>query len=107
MDAREELATTIRPVLADYGAMGTVPPEHPLGLPSWGDRLSAHESDCPESIADAILAAGYRKMPDREAVIRALAEADEQSDIEGSWKTMEYMYSPSADAILALMEGNK
>ena len=60
-----------------------------------------------DQLAFDILAAGYRKMPDREAVIRALAEADEQSDIEGSWKTMEYMYSPSADAILALMEGNK
>ena len=105
MGAREELATTIRPVLADYGAMGTVPPEHPLGLPSWGDRLSAHESDCPESIADAILAAGYRKMPDREAAIAsALAATSKHAHFPIDYQVG---FDHGVAAILALMEGNK
>ena len=107
MDAREELIGNTK----DH-ALTTAVQSVLWNASNYPRRVQPYilgESVAPLSgkVAAAILAAGYRKMPDREAVIRALAEADEQSDIEGSWKTMEYMYSPSADAILALMEGNK
>lgn len=73
MSTRDEMAATIRPVLGDYGAMGTVPPERPLGLPGWGDRLWADESDCPEAIADALIVEGWRKKPSLSDVLAVLA----------------------------------
>lgn len=114
MTARDELAATVRPVLADYGAWGTVPPEHPLGLPSWGDRLWADESDCPESVADALIAAGWRKMPSREALARwAHVRFNEFGfgSPQQVWDEMEahekVEWYREADAILALMDGNE
>ena len=95
MSARDELAATVRPVLADYGAMGTVPPEHPLGLPDWGDRLWAEQSDCPESIADALLAEGWRKMPSAEQIAEVIGKY-----CSGGLTLV------AADAILALMDGD-
>ena len=95
MTAREELAKTIRLGLHEYGATGTIPSSAPRGVPYWGDRLWLEESDCPEGIADALIAEGWRKMPSRKAVEQALANSwDDATEYEGA-----------VDAILALMEG--
>jgi hypothetical protein len=59
-----------------------------------------------ERAADVVWAAGWRKMPSRDLIIREMAEIDEQTVDEASWKAMEYMYGPHADAILALVDGD-
>jgi hypothetical protein len=61
------------------------------------------------SHADAVetlIGAGWRKMPSRDAIIREMAEVDEQEMIDESWATIEYMYGGHADAVLALMDGD-
>lgn len=98
---RDEMAEAIRPVLSEYGAWGTVPPEHPLGVPVWGDSLSTESSDCPESIADAVLAAGWRKVPSREALQQVLIETGNLSPAKKHRHAGEM-----ADAILALINGD-
>lgn len=70
----------------------------------WADSLDEHNSI--DDMADALIAAGWRKMPSRDSIIREMAEVDEQTVDEASWKAMEYMYGPHADAILALMDGD-
>jgi hypothetical protein len=103
MTARDELATHARAVLKDYGAVGTVLGEV-SGEVNWGDALFVEESDCPESIADAVLAAGWRKMPSRDAVIRAFAK---EQLLDGySATSVERLYGGHADAVLALMDGD-
>jgi hypothetical protein len=54
-------------------------------------------------VADALHAAGWRKMPNRENVIRALAK---EQLLDGySATSVERLYGGHADAILALMDG--
>lgn len=98
---RDELAREVRPVLSEYGAWGTLPPERPLGVPEWGDSLSSESSDCPEAIAAALWAAGWRKKPSREALVDALGGSDDPvlHDLRIS------VWGATADAILALMDG--
>lgn len=113
MTARDELATHARVVLKDYGAVGTVRGEV-SGEVSWGDALFVEESDCPESIADALIAAGWRKMPSREEVIDRLRAAEhapmyDHDERDGSCRSCPWplhMLAPEdiADAILALMD---
>lgn len=90
---RDELARAVRPVLSEYGAWGTVPPEHPVGVPAWGDSLASEYSDCPESIADALWAAGWRKKPSAAELVLVLVE------------TKGLSYGERAEAVLALMDG--
>ncbi len=57
--------------------------------------------------ADAIIAAGWRKKPSREALIRHLANAEViRNWVDGEWEMPNVIEAERmADAILALMDG--
>ena len=57
----------------------------------------------PGDAADAVIAAGWRKMPSREALIAALNEPDTLIHDSGQ---PQVEFALLADAILALMDGN-
>lgn len=101
MDAREELAAHLGNHFHIYDSdCGTD------GGCFCGAIEDFDESDLDHAdhLADAILAAGYRKMPDREAIRQAILNELRDFIPQG------LMFSPdddAADAILALMEGNK
>jgi hypothetical protein len=108
--ARDELATHARAVLKDYGAVGTVRGEAG-GEVSWGDALFVEESDCPESIADAVVAAGWRKMPSRDELVNAMVgsdalAADTRAEAMQSGSTQREPFLMFADAVLALVKGS-
>jgi hypothetical protein len=63
------------------------------------------------SAADAVLAAGWRKMPSKDEIARALAlsdgwPADEWEQIIKEPISRTLTYGATADAILALMDGD-
>lgn len=60
--------------------------------------------------ADAVIAAGWRKKPSRDAIRRAVLEATSGDYTDTSWAAVRTKSLPSvdraADAILALMDGD-
>ena len=105
MDAREELIGNTK----DH-ALTTAVQSVLWNASNYPRRVQPYilgESVAPLSgkVADAILAAGYRKMPDREAAIAsALAATSKHAHFPIDYQVG---FDHGVAAILALMEGNK